>query len=56
MALETTTEAQAVMAATLADTGACPTSEQEVIKPSTVKNCLSIMSISGMNEYSSEYH
>lgn len=54
-ALETTTEAQAVIAATLANAGVCPTNEQEVLKPATAKHCLSIMSIAGMKDYSSEY-
>jgi len=54
-AIETTTEAQAVIAATLANAGVCPTSEQEVLKPAVAKHCLSIMALAGMNEYSSEY-
>ncbi len=54
-AIETTTEAQAVIAATFANAGVCPTNEREVFKPTTTKHCLSIMSISGLNDYSSEY-
>src|SRR6185369_8406158 len=46
---------QAVMAATLANAGVCPTNEREVLKPSTAKHCLSIMALAGMNDYSSEY-
>ncbi len=53
--IETTTEAQAVIAATLANAGVCPTNEREVIKPATAKHCLSIMAIAGMRDYSSEY-
>ncbi len=54
-AIETTTEAQAVMAATLANAGVCPTDGQEVLSSPTVKNCLSIMLAAGMQDYSSEY-
>ena len=54
-AIETTTEAQAVIAATFANAGVCPTSEQEVLKPATAKHCLSIMAIAGVGDYSSEY-
>jgi glutaminase len=55
LATETTTEAQAVIASTLANAGVCPTSEQEVLPPSVTKHCLSIMSIAGMKDYSGEY-
>ena len=55
LAIETTTEAQAVIAGTLANAGVCPTSEREVLKSAPVKHCLSIMSIAGMKDYSSEY-
>ena len=54
-AIETTTEAQAVIAATLANAGVCPTNEQEILKPATAKHCLSIMALAGMGDYSSEY-
>jgi glutaminase len=54
-AIETTTEAQAVIAATLANAGVCPSSEQEVIKPATARNCLAIMALAGMKEAASEY-
>lgn len=54
-ALETTTEAQAIMAATLANAGVCPTNEQEVLSPSTARNCLAVMLMAGMKDYSSEY-
>lgn len=54
-AIETTTEAQAVIAATLANAGVCPTNEREVLKPGTAKNCLSAISLAGMPGYSSEY-
>lgn len=54
-AIETTTEAQAVMAATLANAGVCPTDGQEVVPPRIAKNCLSVMLVAGMQDYSSEY-
>ena len=54
-AIETTTEAQAVIAATLANAGVCPTTEREVLKPLVAKHCLSVMSIAGVGDYSSEY-
>lgn len=54
-AIETTSKAQAVIAATLANAGVCPTSEQEVIKPATARNCLAIMALAGLKDASSEY-
>ncbi len=54
-AIETTTEIQAVMAATLANAGVCPTNEREVFTPTIAKHCLSIMLMAGMQDYSSEY-
>ncbi len=54
--IETTTEAQAVIGATLANAGACPTNEKDVLKPNIARNCLSAMALAGMNEYSSEYN
>lgn len=55
LAMETTTEAQAVMAATLANAGVCPTNEQEVLSPRIAKNCLALMFAAGTGDYSSEY-
>lgn len=55
LALETTTEAQSVIAATLANAGVCPTSEQEVLSPSIAKHCLAIMAMAGMRDESSEF-
>jgi glutaminase len=54
-ALETTTEAQAIMAATLANAGVCPTNEREVFTPDISKHCLSVMFAAGMKDYSNEY-
>ncbi len=53
--IETTTEAQAVMAATLANAGVCPTNEQEVLTPLIARNCLSAMFMAGMKDYSNEF-
>lgn len=54
-ALETTTEAQAVIAATLANAGVCPKNEQEVLSPSATRDCLSSMFMAGMGDASGEY-
>ena len=54
-ALETTTEAQAVIAATFANAGVCPTNEQEVLTPPVVQDCLSVMFMAGMKDHSSEF-
>ena len=53
--LETTTENQAVMAATLANTGVCPINGQEVLAPAITRDALSLMLMAGMKDYSSEY-
>jgi glutaminase len=54
-AIQTTTEAQAIMAATLANAGVCPTNEREVLTPNIAKNALSIMLMAGMGDHSSEH-
>ncbi len=53
--IEITTEAQAVVAATLANAGICPISGKKIFKPKTVKNCLSLMYSSGMEGYNSNF-
>jgi len=55
LAIETTTEAQSVVAATLANAGVCPTNGEKVLSPETAKNCLSLMYSCGMGDYSSEF-
>lgn len=55
LSIETTTQAQAVIAATLANAGVCPTNGGEVLKLQTTKNCLSLMYSCGMGDYSSEF-
>jgi glutaminase len=44
-----------VIAATLANGGVCPTSNQRVLKSDTVKDCLSLMYSCGMYDFSGEY-
>ena len=53
--IEITTEAQSVVAATLANAGICPISGKKIFKPRTVKNCLSLMYSSGMEGYNSNF-
>jgi len=55
LSIETTTEALSVIAATLANAGLCPTTEERVLDPKTTKNCLSLMYSSGMGSYSTEF-
>ena len=54
-AIEANTEGLAVIAATLANAGVCPTSGQRVFSPSTVQSCLSLMSSCGMYDFSGEF-
>ncbi|MBI4162793.1 MAG: glutaminase [Candidatus Aenigmarchaeota archaeon] len=55
LSIETTTEALSVIASTLANAGICPKTGEKVLKPETVKNCLSLMYSCGMEQYSSEF-
>ncbi|MFO7565061.1 MAG: glutaminase A [Enhygromyxa sp.] len=52
---EANTEVMAVIAATLANAGVCPTTGQRLFKPGTVQNCLSLMSSCGMYDFSGEF-
>jgi glutaminase len=45
----------AMSAATLANGGVCPTTQERVLSRSTVRNCLSFMQMCGMYEYSGEF-
>lgn len=54
-ALETSTRGLAVLAATLAGGGVCPTSGERVLSPHVVKSCLSLMNTSGMGNVSGEF-
>ena len=52
---ETTAESSSVIAATLANGGVCPTTNEEVFKPGMIKNVLSLMMTCGMYDYSGEF-
>ena len=53
--IEMTTAAMAVVAATLANGGICPTTGERVFSTETVRNCLSLMSSCGMYDFSGEF-
>jgi len=53
--IETTSDAMAITAATLANGGVCPLTGESILKPETVKNCLSLMSSCGMYDFSGEF-
>ncbi|XP_077991901.1 glutaminase kidney isoform, mitochondrial-like [Glandiceps talaboti] len=53
--VEVTCEAGAVMAATLANGGICPLTDERVLDPDAVRNTLSLMHSCGMYDYSGEF-
>ena len=53
--LQVDCEAAAVMAATLANSGVCPVTCEEVVKASTVRDTLSLMYMCGMYDYSGQF-
>eukprot|EP00937_MAST-01D_sp_MAST-1D-sp2_P003229 g3229.t1 len=53
--LEVTAEQMAVVAATLANSGICPTTGERVFRARTVRNALCLMMSCGMYDYSGEY-
>jgi glutaminase len=53
--LKLTCEGLAMVAATLANGGVCPTTKKRVFKPSTVRDCLSTMDVAGMYDYSGKF-
>ena len=53
--IEANTEVMAVIAATLANAGVCPTTGARRLEPGTVQNCLSLMSSCGMYDFSGEF-
>ena len=53
--IETSTKNLATLAATLANGGVNPFSNEKVFKSSTIKNCLSLMNSCGMYDYSGEF-
>ena len=50
-----TCEMGAIISATLANGGLCPTSEEQVISENSVKDCLTLMYGCGMYDYSGEF-
>ncbi|KAL7298140.1 hypothetical protein TKK_0009141 [Trichogramma kaykai] len=53
--MESNCEAMSVMAATLANGGICPTTEEKVLKPDSVRDVLSLMHSCGMYDYSGQF-
>ena len=53
--LEMNCREMALAAATLANGGVCPTTQERVFSSSTVRNCLSLMQMCGMYDYSGEF-
>ena len=53
--IEITAESGAVIAATLANGGVCPTTGKRVMEPEAVRNTLSLMYTCGMYDYSGEF-
>ena len=49
--LELNSREMALAAATLANGGVCPTTQERVFSGSTVRNCLSLMQMCGMHDY-----
>lgn len=53
--LEVTCESHAVIAATLANSGICPTSGEQILTQESVRKCLSLMLSCGMYDYSGQF-
>jgi glutaminase len=53
--IEVDAELLAIAAASLANAGVCPLSEESVFSPGTVQSCLSLMSSCGMYDFSGEF-
>jgi len=53
--LSVTADKLAILAGTLANYGTNPITGEQIFKPETVKNCLSLMNSCGMYDYSGEY-
>lgn len=54
-AMEANCETMAIMAATLANGGICPITEEKVLKPDSVRDVLSLMHSCGMYDYSGQF-
>lgn len=53
--METCADSMSVVAATLANGGICPTTEEKVFRPDVVRDCLSLMHSCGMYDYSGQF-
>lgn len=53
--MEANCESMSVMAATLANGGICPITEEKVLKPDGVRDVLSLMHSCGMYDYSGQF-
>ncbi|CAB3362899.1 Hypothetical predicted protein [Cloeon dipterum] len=53
--MEANCESMSMMAATLANGGICPTTEEKVLKPDSVRDVLSLMHSCGMYDYSGQF-
>lgn len=53
--MEANCETMSVMAATLANGGICPITEEKVLKPDSVRDVLSLMHSCGMYDYSGQF-
>lgn len=53
--METNCDTVSVMAATLANGGICPLSEEKVLSPESVRDVLSLMHSCGMYDYSGQF-
>jgi len=53
--MEANCESMSMMASTLANGGICPTTEEKVLKPDSVRDVLSLMHSCGMYDYSGQF-
>lgn len=53
--IELTAQSMAITAATLANAGVCPLTDEKILKTHVVKNCLSLMASCGMYDFSGEF-
>lgn len=53
--IEVTAESMSVVAATLANAGVCPLTNERIFSEETVRNCLSLMYSCGMYDFSGEF-
>lgn len=53
--METNCDTVSIMAATLANGGICPLTEEKVLSPESVRDVLSLMHSCGMYDYSGQF-